>query len=255
MDKRPRQLLPFFFWPVIASGISFAFHVDLLGSVLVFLAVPAFYLSFKLRRMVPKALLFSLATSIPIGIVWDYIAHLTHQWFATTAFPIRLLGLVPFEDLLWGLVLTYTVIMFYEYFLDRHHEKTRWHPRMTFLAALLVLLLGLFLVVHYLSPRLLLIPYSYLWLGICVLMIPSVIELLHRPILLSKFIMTGMYFFFLNLVYEITALKLGLWNFPSTQYIGLVTIAGVHFPVEEFFLMLSAIAILSYYEPFDDDEK
>lgn len=255
MVRRLFSLIPFLLWPPAAAGISLLLNISLLGSIFIFLGIPAVYLSFRQRGLILKAALFSLATALPIGIIWDYIAHLNHQWLGTTIFPVRFFGLVTIEDLLWGLFLTYTVILFYEFFLDRSSRESFWHPRMTILAFFLILLVVMFLGTYWLAPELLRIPYSYFWIAITVLLIPSLVELGRRPNLLSKFLVTGLYFFFLNLVYEITALKLALWDFPGDQYIGTLSVAGVHFPLEEFFLISSAIAILSYYEPFDDDEK
>ena len=65
------------------------------------------------------------------------------------------------------------------------------------------------------------------------------------------------YFFYLTLVYELTALTLGWWSFPSSQFIGWVEIAGIRFPFEEFFfwLVLFSAWIVSAYEFSIDDEK
>ena len=58
-------------------------------------------------------------------------------------------------------------------------------------------------------------------------------------------------------MYELTALKLGWWDFPSRDFVGWVSILGTRFPLEEFvfWLCLFAMAILTYYEFFDDDQK
>ena len=78
----------------------------------------------------------------------------------------------------------------------------------------------------------------------------------RRPKLFGKFFLTGVYFFYLTFVYEVIALKLGWWNFPASDYIGWISIMGIKFPFEEFlfWLVLIAMASLSYYEFFDDDE-
>lgn len=256
--KNLLKIAPFIIWPIIASGISFLIRANILESVVLFLTVPAIYLSFLMKRVAKKALLFSLVTILPLSIIWDYIAHFTHQWTATTIFPFRILGLVPVEDILWGISINCFVILFYEYFLEsRREDKSIWHPRMKFLSFLFIALSALFFILYFFSPNYLNIPYSYFWIATFALFIPSLVELFRRPKLFQKFILVGAYFFFVNLIYEITALKLGQWTFPSTQYVGWVYFLGVQFPFEELFFLITwgSIAALSYYEPFDDDEK
>jgi hypothetical protein len=52
----------------------------------------------------------------------------------------------------------------------------------------------------------------------------------------------------------LTALSLGLWYYPSNQFIGWVDVHGLRFPVEELFgwILLGVAAILSCYEYLDD---
>lgn len=254
MSNKIIRVLPFLLWPLIASGLSLAFAANILGSLILFFVVPAVYLTIVLKKLVLKAFLFSVVTAFPLGIIWDYVAHLNEDWMATSIFPFRLFELVVIEDILWVFVLIYFVILFYEYFLDSHRDAQRWHPRMRFLVWLFVILFAVFVLLYLVFPRALYIPYFYFWASLMVLVIPSCMELFRRPRLLPKFLVAGAYFFFLNFVYEITALKLGQWNFPGA-YVGTISLGGVEFPFEEFFLMAGAIAILSYYEPFDDDEK
>ena len=81
--------------------------------------------------------------------------------------------------------------------------------------------------------------------------------MMNHPKMNVKFFKTAAYFFYLTFIYEVTALQLGWWDFPSTNFIGWVSIFNVRFPLEEliFWLFLFAMAILTYYEYFADDEK
>ena len=74
--------------------------------------------------------------------------------------------------------------------------------------------------------------------------------------LLFKFLKVSAFFFFLFFAFELTALRLGQWNFPG-RYIGKVEIFNLVFPFEEFFfwILLSSTVVLSYYELYVDDEK
>jgi hypothetical protein len=68
---------------------------------------------------------------------------------------------------------------------------------------------------------------------------------------------TGAYFFYLSFLYEILAIHYGWWGFHSENFIGWFSILGTKFPLEElvWWIMLFALAVLSCYEYFDDDEK
>ncbi len=258
-DARRRlvKIAPFLLWPLIASAISFFLGLDILSSTFVFLAVPSIFLSFALPKLVKKIMLFSAATVIPFAIIVDYIAHLTGQWLVIRTFFPRFLGFVSIEDVIWAIVFVYFVLMFYEYFVESRRNTTIWHSRMIYSVGFMWTLLLIFFFFYWFFPEFLEIPYFYLWVGTLTMFLPSIIEIIRRPNLLPKFLVTGSYFFFLTFVYEITALKLGWWTFPSSQYLGWVSILGVSFPLEEFFFgfIFYSMVALTYYESFDDDER
>jgi len=257
MKKYPRHIFFFLFWPFIASIISFWFQLDIFYSSLTFLAVPAVYLSFLLPKMVKKVAIFSILSTVPFSITIDYIAHYTNQWQVLNGpFP-RFLGYVSIEDVIWVVFFSFFAIMFYEYFIDFSRKRNIWNPRMKILAGFTWGLFLLFLALYFFFPTALNIPYFYLVAGLLFLVTPSIVELLRRPKLLSKFILVIFYFFFFALIYELTALKLGQWTFPGNQYIGWVQIFGLQFPFEELFFgfLFYSTIVLVCYEAFDDDEK
>lgn len=256
--SRLKHLVVFVLYPFLASFLSFYLNLNTFESILVFLLIPSLHLSFLLRHSIVKSATFSLLVSTFLFIPIDYVAHATKQWLVPdTIFPFRLFFFVPIEDILWAFLLGYFIIMFYEYFLDGHRDRKMWRPRMKYLGAVFVLVFLIFLLLFFTLPHLLQIPFFYLWMGIIVVLIPVIVELFRRPLLSGKLCLAGAYFFVLSLIYEITALKLGWWSFPSSQFIGWIEVLDVRFPFEEFFfwLMLTAIAALAYYEFADDDEK
>ena len=93
--------------------------------------------------------------------------------------------------------------------------------------------------------------------GVVLWIVPLVLFLYHYPKFLLKYCLEGLYFFFLLLAFEITALKTGQWIFPAGDFIGTVTMFGVTFPIEEFviWMMIATPPLLSYYEFFADDRK
>jgi hypothetical protein len=189
-------------------------------------------------------------------VVVDYITHLTGVWWVPTILPFRILGQVPVEDLLWAISLFYYTIMFYEFFYDAHRDKRIVRPQLKFLILIAFTLVISFLVIFYTTPQLLFIPFFYFWFGMILVSIPIIIEFFRKPTLLHKFLPTAVYFFYVSFVYEITALKLKLWIFPTDKVLGRVILLGVEFPFEEFFFwfMLTAMSCLAYYEIWDDDE-
>ena len=244
--------------PVIASLTSFFLNANAFASIALFFGIPALYLSVRNFEHVRKSATFSLYTSIPAIIVIDYIAHATGQWLIPESIlPWRLFGYVSIEVIFWAFLNFYAVVIFYEYFLAHHHSKRIWNRRGR---QLLVFILGaslMFLTLFFVYPSALSIPYFYLLFGVLLILLPIVKELTDHPKLLTNFLITAVYFFYLSFLYEITALKLDWWSFPSEQFIGKVTLLGVTFPFEEllFWLMLFAMAVLVFYEHFTGNLK
>ncbi len=257
-SSKPKFVLLFFIvWPLIASLISLTFNFNIFCSVVVFLVVPSVILSFLLPQMIRKVAIFSFASGLPFSIIIDYIANFTKQWVVLTGTFPKFLGYIHIEVIIWVVCFLYFVVMFYEYFIDFSPKNMKWNPRMKILVGFLWGLLVMFFIFYFLLPNALNIPYFYLVIGLLFMVIPSIIELLRRPRLLSKFLLVGAYFFFFNFIYELTALKLGQWTFLSTQYVGWVAIRGLQFPFEEFFFgfFFYAMIALVCYEAFDCDEK
>jgi hypothetical protein len=95
------------------------------------------------------------------------------------------------------------------------------------------------------------------WISLIFVMPPLILFLLRFPRFLSRFVVIGVYFFFVLLVYEITALQIGLWSFPGSHFIGWVNLFGYSFPIEEFafWMMFATLSVLAYYEYFADDRR
>ena len=259
MNKKEKiPLIILFLYPIVASLISLYLKTNFFISILLFFAVPSLFLSIIAKEHVKKTLLFSLMIGIPLSIIIDYIAHFNETWWVTSPFfNFRILGLVPVEDLIWGVLWLYFIIMFYECFIDKHITKKLYTKNTKILVLISLILLVLFFFILMRTPVYLNIPYFYLISGIIIGIIPILAVLLKFPILFAKFLKAASYFFFFNLIYEITALKLGWWEFGGGEFIGWVEILGVKFPFEElfFWMILGTIGVLSYYEFFDDDKK
>jgi len=259
MHKKEKiDLILLLLYPIFASLFLLFIKGNAFLSIIIFFAIPPLYLSFRAKKYVKKSLIFSLVLGLPLFFIVDYIAHLTKTWLLhDSILPFRFFNYVPLEDWIWAVFYIYFIVIFYEYFLDKDVKVQAWHKNMKYLVMGLLIAFVLFLSALILNPKYLNIPYFYLTMGLTVILLPILLILLKFPKLTAKFFKTGAYFFYLVFIYEITGLKLDLWSFPGTEFIGWVTFLGVSFPIEEFvfWIMLGSMAALSYYEFFDDDRK
>lgn len=256
-NQKGLDLLIFSLYPVLASVLSFLFNLNFAWSVFLFFGLPSIHLSFLLPKSIKKTLWFSLLVAIPLALIVDHIAHLTSIWHVPTIFPFRIFGQVTVEDVVWGILLAYYTIMFYEYFYDAHRDRKLLRPKMKICLSIIAIMFVVFLIVLYSAPNLLDIPFFYFWFGTILFFLPVAVEFWRKPKLVEKFLPTAVYFFYVSFVYEVTALKLGWWTFPGNEVLGWVTFLGERFPFEElfFWFVITAMTILSYYEFYDDDEK
>jgi hypothetical protein len=105
---------------------------------------------------------------------------------------------------------------------------------------------------YFLNNSLLKIPYAYFIVGIVLWVIPIITFLSKRPLFLKDFLKVDLYFFYVYLIYQLVCLKNNLWVFPSSHYIGWISIIGIRFPLEEFIFIicLGGFAACTYYEFF-----
>lgn len=227
--------------------------------ILIFFVAPSLYLSIRYRRYIPKSLLFSLVFALPISLVIDYIAHKTGMWIVPTSiFPFRIFDVVPIEDLFFGFFLTYFIVMYYESLLDPHFSVKLYAKHFKYLLYVSLVLISIVAFGIGMLAPILEIPYPYLFLGLALSLIPTLLMLGFVPRLTKKFIFEGIYFFYLLIIYELTGLYLNQWHFPvEGEFIGFISIFNLSFPIEELILFVAfiSLAVLSYFEYFDDDSK
>lgn len=257
--KRGRLDLPILLLlPIIAAVVSLALKTNYFWTIIFFLGTPSVYLSFREPRYIKKTFVFSLLASIPAIVVIDFIGQKTGQWIIPSSVsPIRLFGTTQVEQLLWAFLNFYSVIIFYKHFLDRHYSRKVWGRRLKYVVIIGLLLMGPFLLFLWQKPEILNIPYFYFLFGLALIAVPAIGEPLKKPNLASRFLKTATYFFYLSFIFEITALQLGCWIFPSTQFVGWIEVSSIRFPIEEliFWIILFSMAVLGVYEKFDEEEK
>lgn len=255
MGKKIDYFLVILF-PFLAFVLSLAVNAGFLLSILLFFGLLSIYLSIRHRKAIIKTFIFSVLFSVPIAVMADYIATLNKVWHVPTIFSFRFLNIISIENFIWGFALTYSIVIFYEYFFDKT-GKELISRRIRYFGYIFGALLALFFAVLLVRPAMLQIKHAYLWLGVTLVLIPEIIFLLVYPGLFLKFTKTGIYFFLFSTLHELSSLQLGHWWFPCSDCIGWVELVGQRLPFEEFFffIMLGAIGILCYYEFFNDDRK
>lgn len=244
------------FFPLLAAGLSLHFSTNFLTSIFLFFGLPSLWFSYRTPHKTRKTLIFASIFTIPMVLLIDYLAGGDGSWYVTTIFPFRILSIIPVEDFFFGFSMAYYTVIFYEHFLDKgKHGLIDKH--MKYAIWPLIILFTTVVASYLLLNKPIIVQYAYLWLGIILIIIPCISFLSVFPKLIAKYCTTGAYFFLLYFIFEITALELKQWSFPGNNFIGWVQIFGYRFPFEELFFWIgtSTIAILSYFEFFDDDRK
>ncbi len=176
----------------------------------------------------------------------------------STIFPFRIFGVIPIEDPLWIFLITYELVLLYEYFFNpkvKLTAKSRKRIYIMFFGSIVIFSVFLYLKSSF--PNVLTIPYFYVLWGASIILLPCLLFLYFHPKLITRFLTLSVYTFYVGILSELVSLRLNFWEFPGHNFIGWVTILGLTFPIEEFMLFLMFIppAFLTYYEFFDDDEK
>lgn len=243
--------------PIFASVISLYFKTNFLISILLFFGIPGVYLSWRNFHAVKKSFVFSLLFGTFGLFIIDTYATASGSWFVPqSSFSIRLLGIVPIEDIIGGGLLIYNIIMFYEHFLDKGKHNLKDTNLKYFIVSLIFAFIFLFLT-YLFKPSMLVIPFFYIKAGIVIVLFPIISFLSIFPRLLSKFVKAGTYFLIVGILFKFTGVTLNQWNFYGNNFIGWINILNVRFPIEElfFYIILFSTCVLSYYEFFDDDRK
>lgn len=252
-------LIFFLLWPIIASWISLNYPINAFFSCIVFFGIPSLILSILRPERIKKTFYVSLIL-VPFMAVVDYVAEKTGTWIwplPDSIIPFRFFNVVSVEVLLWIFLHVYVVVMFYQYFFEKKYIERFWDKRAKEALISTLLFFACFVFAFIFFPKKLEVSYWYFIFGSIGILPVVILEDMGYPLVFPKLLKTAIYFFYLNLTYEIVALKVGWWTFASNQFIGNMHLFGVQFPFEEFFfwIILFSLAILSYYEYFFNREK
>ena len=255
MNNKPIDLFVTIFITVVSTFFILAYEVKPLTSTVFYFIIPALYLCWRERKNYKKIFAASIVFGLLFAFVFDLLTTFNDAWLVhQLVFPWKIFGVVPVDDMIWFFFIVFLITVFYEHFLDDEKHKTiSKHFKYALIPAVLVFLT--ITALFFISPDSLKFSYSYLIIG-SVAIAPLFYILYLKPEFIHKFLKLGIFFSFLFLIFELTALKLGQWGFYG-QYIGNVEFFGLKLPLEEFFFWIGigAPTFISYYEIFIDDEK
>lgn len=249
------ELLGILIYYIFSSLLIAFFKLGYLSGAIIYLAIPAIYITYKKKSIFKKAFLFSVILPLPIVLVFDYILTVSRAWIEVTSSGLRVLGVVSLESFIWSFLVTYFTISFYKYFFDTARSNVLFSKNIKYLCFFLLVLVAVFGIIYVIDRNLLIINYSYAYFSILFFVFPPTVILIKRPVLMKKVVYQGLYFLLLSIIYEITALYAGHWIFPG-NYIGFIEIIGFRFPLEELLWLAFCVpSTLAIYEVFADDEK
>lgn len=254
-----RTTIFFILWPILAAFISLIINAKLYTSMALFFVLPGLFLSYLKPSLIRKISFFSLIAAVALGSLFDYIMEVTGGWaIGRSEFPnVWFLNYISLIQIIWLFLYVYMVIFFYEIYFDKE-KKTALYPKMKPFILLMGGVFGFVVLSHFFAPSLLYINLFYLKAGVVLFLLPAVAILLKFPRLYGKSLKVASYFFYSTFIYEMTALELNHWTYPdATQFAGFIHIYQYSFPIEElfFWIMIGGLAIITWYEYFDDDLK
>ena len=241
---------------IISAFIALRFNLRPLIVAIFALFIPSLYLVLRKKKNWPKVLLGTLVFGGIFGFIFDFIETLNGAWYVERlVIPWRVLGILPIDDVIGLMFMTFFIIVFYEHFIDDEKNKRLSKNFVWSLIPSALVMLVIILVFLQTGAQKFNMSFIYLKGGLVAIILPVLMGI-WKPKLWDKLLKTGIFFFFLWFISEIVALKTGGWTFPG-QYIGTVSVLGVTFPFEElfFWMMMYAASIVSYYELFIDDIK
>ncbi len=237
---------------IISNIVSLIFNLKPLFTG-IFLLIPSFYMVFREKKNLKKIFIATFLYGFLAGFIFDFFEVFNKSWVVNAILP-KVLGIMPLDNLIGYIIMSFLMILFYEHFLDDERNKK---ISKNFILGLLPFLLVFFslIAIFLTNPSVLKIPYAYLIGGLFAIIFPIIFSF-FKPRIIPKFLVMFVYFFFVWLLTEIVAVKTGAWTYPG-EYIGLINLFGVTFPIEELFFwcMWYASSITAYYEFFIDDQK
>jgi hypothetical protein len=219
-------------WIAAPPAVLFAIQGSFFASIVLYLVIPSAWFALSNKGVALHAAAVAVC-SLPCVTFFDYLAYANQAWSVRTVFDFRVLNVIPIEDYLFTAFACFAAVAAYASFTasrKQKHVNTTSVLRFLGVACAAVCIL---LVIRSVAPNLLRIRYYYAWLDVTAFVLPVALFLRHAPAFIGRFIRMIPFVFTLMFVYEITALRLGMWAFPSTEYLLSWHVLAVQMPIEE----------------------
>jgi len=224
--------------PLLAVSASLYFKIYyLLAGIIVFHLVPGIYIALKKRKNIMYPVIFSIVVSIPFALIVDYIATSSNLWHVPQSLFPLFLGILPFEDYLWMVTAIFAIIMVSNVSNQEAFPKFLAKRVKTF-ALFSIVLLGIFFSLYFIYGQSVFnfsTPYLYLIIGVCGFGLPTLLLGIYLKESVLKYIPTVLYFLYLTLIFEATAIHNSWWAFNGAYLLSPLTIFGKNLPIEELF--------------------
>jgi lycopene cyclase domain-containing protein len=246
--------------PLAGAAVSLWLKTPYLASIFLFYGLPGAYITVASLQwwQAVKGATFAAIVALPLTTIMDFIGTSRDVWYVPqTIFPTRFLGVIPWEDFVWLFAATYTIVVFFQAYLDEGKREVI-NPKMWYFAAFASLLLVLFFSALAFGEEAILLAqdrYSYLWLGAFFVGLPSGLYLGLFPQTAKRSTPLIAYFFYVTFLFELTAALLRQWTFPRTYLLAPVIFLGHSIPYEEFVFVGvgGPMAAMMFYKLCDDD--
>ncbi|MEK7579211.1 MAG: hypothetical protein AAB460_01615 [Patescibacteria group bacterium] len=249
---------------LVGFGLAWLAQGTLLGRPLLswglFIVLPVVvYLSFRKKKPFEYIAMGTFVIGFVFSLVLETLAEFNGAWHvADTVFSYRFPGGASLDAILGYVLMTFLTLVIYEHFLDRPHRgRVKFVPRRLAMALVpsTLVVMTLFVLTE-IAPEIISVSYLYAIAGPAAIVFPLIVGF-REPTLYSRMVKIMPYFFFIYLVSEYFAVTFSWWTYPSGEYIGYVSLAGVSFPIEEllFWMLFYAASIVVYYEEYIDDDK
>jgi hypothetical protein len=237
---------------------SILINIDLFYLVLMYLLLPSMYLILRKKKDLVRICIASLTLGVFYGMSYNFIAEYFHAYQTIYANPYhawKIVGVTPIADILWGFLIPFSIIVFYEHFLDRHKKLNSYSKKSLFFVsfgAILFLVISVYLNLYSIQsyPR----QYAYFIVGL-ISSLPLILLFFEKHHLLYKIYYCSLYYFILNILFEVSAFVNNSWVFLG-HYFYQINIGGWIFPIEEFIFWIvpsTAVFLILYEYIFDDN--
>ncbi|PIR97655.1 MAG: hypothetical protein COT91_00325 [Candidatus Doudnabacteria bacterium CG10_big_fil_rev_8_21_14_0_10_41_10] len=194
MSKKKFDFLVVLILLIATAWLSLVFKPKPLTGGLLYTLLPSVYLLLRENKNYKKLILGTFVFGVLFGFFFYFIETFNKAWVVPNmVIPYKVFGILPFDDILGFMIMTFFMLVFYEHFLD-DEKNFSVSPHIykalipTFLLVLIVM------IVFLVNPSSLNLTHAYLKGGIAAIIFPLVFAF-RKPCLIGKLSVATIFFF------------------------------------------------------------